>query len=68
VARTLFDRLASNEIFLELSLQPRVVSAKNFEVLDFNKEQVALCLFSTTGDGWLDLRLKLLHVLVIVRQ
>ena len=51
VARTLFDRLANNEIFQELSLQPRIISAKNFGVLDFNKEQVVLCLFSTTGDG-----------------
>lgn len=51
VARKLFDRIASDEIFQELSLQPRVVSAKNFEVLDFSKEQVVLCLFSTTGDG-----------------
>lgn len=51
VARKLFDRIANNEIFQDLSLQPRVVNAKNFEVLDFNKEQVVLCLFSTTGDG-----------------
>lgn len=51
VARKLFDRIADNGIFQELSLQPRVVNARNFEVLDFSKEQVALCLFSTTGDG-----------------
>ena len=51
VARKLFDRIANDEIFQELSLQPRVINTKNFEVLDFSKEQVALCLFSTTGDG-----------------
>ena len=51
VARKLFDKITDNETCLDLSMQPRVVNAKNFETLDFNKEQVLLCLFSTTGDG-----------------
>lgn len=51
VARKLFDRIADDESYQEVSLQPRVVNAKDFELLDFDKEQVALCLFSTTGDG-----------------
>lgn len=51
VARKLFDRIADDETYQELSLQPRVVNAKDFKVLVFDKEQVLLCLFSTTGDG-----------------
>lgn len=53
MARKLFDRIADDTTCLELSLQPRVVNAKDFELLDFSEEQVTLCLFSTTGDGWL---------------
>ena len=51
VARKLFDKIADNETYQELSIQPRVVNAKDFNILDFTKEQVVLCLFSTTGDG-----------------
>ena len=51
VARKLFEEIADGETYQELSLQPRVINAKDFELLDFDKEQVALCLFSTTGDG-----------------
>lgn len=61
VARKLFDRIADDETYQELSLQPRVVNAKDFELLDFNKEQVALCLFSTTGDGKFMNHLFILH-------
>ena len=51
VARKLFDKIADNETYQELSIQPRVLNAKDFNILDFTKEQVVLCLFSTTGDG-----------------
>lgn len=51
VARKLFDRLAEGEAFQNLSFQPRVLNSKEYERVDFSKERVVLCIFSTTGDG-----------------
>lgn len=51
VVKKLFDKLAEGETYQELSLQPRVVNSKDFELIDFTNEQVILCVFSTTGDG-----------------
>lgn len=51
VARKLFDRLAEGEAHRELSIQPRVLNSKEFQLVDFGKENVVLCIFSTTGDG-----------------
>lgn len=51
VARKLFDKIADGDAFQDLSLQPRVLNSKEFEKLDFAKEHVVLCVFSTTGDG-----------------
>ena len=51
MAKKLFDRLADGENYQELSLQPRVLNSKDFELIDFSQEQVVLCVFSTTGDG-----------------
>ena len=48
IAQKLFDTVAG----LGHQLQPRLLNAKNHTMLDFKQEQVALCLFSTTGDGW----------------
>ncbi len=54
IARKLFDRISDNDSYRELSWQPRVLNSKDFGKVDFSKEQVLLCVFSTTGDGeWL---------------
>ena len=50
LAKNLFDRFCDNG-YQELSLQPRVLNAKAFEMVDFSREQVLLCVFSTSGDG-----------------
>ena len=50
LARNLFDRFC-DDVCQELSLQPRVLNAKDFEKVDFSREQVLLCVFSTSGDG-----------------
>ena len=50
VAKKLFDRLSEDQC-QELSLQPRVLNAREYTKVDFDKEQVILCIFSTTGDG-----------------
>ena len=51
IARKLFDRISEDEDFQALSVQPRVLNCKYYERVDLSKEQVALCVFSTTGDG-----------------
>ena len=56
VAKKLFDQIC-DETDKEQSLQPRVLNAKDFEKVDFNKEQVLLCVFSTSGDGKISLPL-----------
>ena len=38
-------------LFLQLEIQPRVVNARDYELLNWEHEQVALCVFSTSGDG-----------------
>ncbi len=50
IARKLFDKV-DDESYRELSWQPRVMNSKDFEKIDFSKEQALLCVFSTTGDG-----------------
>ena len=57
VAHKLFDRIAGDELCMEKKLQPRIVNAKDFSLIDFKKEQLLLCILSTTGDG------KIMHVL-----
>ena len=47
ISRKLFDVLSDNSS----DIQPRVLNAKNYEVVDFKQEEVLLCIFSTTGDG-----------------
>ena len=34
-----------------MDIQPRVVNAKDYKLVEFDKEQIVLCVFSTTGDG-----------------
>ncbi len=51
VARKLFDRMMETESLQSLAIQPRVLNCKYFERLYFTKENVVLCVFSTTGDG-----------------
>ncbi len=53
LARKLFDKMVDSESCQALSLQPRVLNSKDFQKVDFSKETVALCIFSTTGDGML---------------
>ena len=50
VARKLYDAL-NTEDCLEYSIQPRLVNAKDYKVIDFEQERVVLNVFSTTGDG-----------------
>ena len=50
LAKNLFDRFCDSG-YQDLSLQPRVLNAKAFEMVDFGREQVLLCVFSTSGDG-----------------
>ncbi len=50
VAKALFD-LLSGDHYQEQSFQPRLLNAKEYLQVDFDKEQVVLCVFSTTGDG-----------------
>ena len=38
-------------LFAQLEIQPRVVNACDYELLNWEHEQVALCVFSTSGDG-----------------
>ena len=47
ISRKLFDVLSDNSS----DIQPRVLNAKNYELIDFEQEEVLLCIFSTTGDG-----------------
>lgn len=47
IAQKVFDRLAA----VGDQLQPRLLNAKDYAMLDFAKEQLMLCIFSTTGDG-----------------
>ena len=51
VARKVFDVFTENEECAQLALQPRVVNARDYKLIEFDKEQVVLFVFSTTGDG-----------------
>lgn len=51
VSRKLFDRLTESMEHREAGVQPRVVNARDFQLIDWEKEQLLLCVFSTTGDG-----------------
>lgn len=51
VARKLFDAFAEDEECAQLDIQPRVVNARDYKLIEFDKEQVVLFVFSTTGDG-----------------
>ena len=51
VGRKLFDRLAEAAKDEETGVQPRVMNARHFELIEWDKEQLLLCVFSTTGDG-----------------
>ena len=51
IARKLFDEMSEDQDLRDMSLQPRVFNSKYFQRLDFSKESVALCIFSTSGDG-----------------
>lgn len=47
ISRKVFDRLAA----IGQLIQPRLINAKNYSMVDFEKEQIMLCVCSTTGDG-----------------
>ena len=49
LAKKLFDRII--ETHSDVPFQPRILNAKYFEKLEFDKEQLLLCAFSTCGDG-----------------
>ena len=51
VSRKLFDQLVDAAKDGETGVQPRVLNARHFELIDWDKEQLLLCVFSTTGDG-----------------
>lgn len=51
VARKVFDDFTENKECAQLALQPRVVNARDYKLIEFDKEQVVLFVFSTTGDG-----------------
>ena len=51
IARKTFDAFCDNEECTKLDIQPRVVNARDYKLVQFDKEQVVLCVFSTTGDG-----------------
>ncbi len=65
VAKSLFDRLCADQ-YQEHSWQPRLVNAKDYLLVDFHREQVLFCVFSTTGDGELFLHVYInMHFLAI---
>ena len=51
VARKVFDAFKENDECTKLDIQPRVVNARDYRLIEFDKEQVVLFVFSTTGDG-----------------
>ena len=51
MARNLFDKVLATESLQVLVVQPRVLNVKDFELVDWSRETVVLCVFSTTGDG-----------------
>ena len=38
-------------VCVQAEIQPRVVNAQDFKILNWECEQVLLCVFSTSGDG-----------------
>ena len=51
VAKKVFDAFKENDECIKLDIQPRVVNARDYRLIEFDKEQVVLFVFSTTGDG-----------------
>ena len=50
LAHKLFDRFRLEECS-NAGIQPRVLNSKHYKLIDYEREQVILHIFSTTGDG-----------------
>ncbi|XP_060594774.1 NADPH oxidoreductase A-like [Ruditapes philippinarum] len=52
IAKLLYDRIKDlNAVNSELCLQPRVINIRDYQMLDFSREQLCFIVISTSGDG-----------------
>ncbi|XP_006825318.1 NADPH oxidoreductase A-like [Saccoglossus kowalevskii] len=51
VARKLYDRLVDFSVSKDDIFQPRILNAKDYELISFDQEQLLLLVIATSGDG-----------------